>query len=108
MQKMSLTRIAEGYYRPRPYIDGSVTVVNSDGTLFSLSLSDGSVDELWDGLPGNGRYGWVVDNNQLFFLAGGETGNTGRLHRRDLESGETEALYSGPMPLVLRTNATGR
>jgi hypothetical protein len=68
--------------------------------LFSLSLSDGSVDELWDGLPGNGRYGWVVDYNQLFFLAGGETGNTGRLYRRDLESGETEVLYSGPMPLA--------
>jgi Tol biopolymer transport system component/DNA-binding winged helix-turn-helix (wHTH) protein len=98
----NVTRIADGYYRPRPYIDGGVTVVDSDGTLFSLSLSDGSVDELWDGLPGNGRYGWVVDRNhkQLFFLAGGETGNTGRLYRRDLTSGEIEVLYSGPMPLA--------
>ena len=57
---------------------------------------------MWDGLPGNGRYGWVVDNNhnQLFFLAGSETGNTGRLNRRNLATGEIELLYSGPMPLA--------
>jgi len=96
----NVSRIAEGYYRPRPYTDGRVTVVDSDGILYSLLLTDGSVDELWDGLPGNGRYGWVVVNGQLFFLAGGETGNTGRLNRRHLETGETELLYSGPMPLA--------
>jgi Tol biopolymer transport system component/DNA-binding winged helix-turn-helix (wHTH) protein len=98
--EQKVTRIAEGYYRPRPHTDGRVTVVDSDGTLFSLTLADGSADELWDGLPGNGRYGWVFDDNKLFFLAGGETGNTGRLYQRDFDSGEIEILYSGPMPLA--------
>jgi Tol biopolymer transport system component len=94
----NVVRVADGYYRPRPLGDNSVGVVDNAGTLFSLSLEDGSSGELWDGLPGNGRYGWVVDDNQLYFLAGGEPGNTGRLMRRDLDSGEIETLYDGPMP----------
>jgi len=96
----NVVRVADGYYRPRPSADNRVSVVDNAGTLFSLSLDDGSSGALWDGLPGNGRYGWVVDDNQLYFLAGGEPGNTGRLMRRDLESGAIETLYSGPMPVA--------
>ncbi len=98
--EQNVTRIAEGYYRPQPTADDGVIVVDIEGTLFSLSLVDGSGEALWDGLPGSGRYGWVVDDNQLFFLAGGETGNTGRLNRRDFETGDIEVLYAGPMPLA--------
>jgi hypothetical protein len=96
----TVERVADGYYRPRPSGDNRVSVVDSAGTLFSLSLDDGSSSELWDGLPGNGRYGWVVDDKRLYFLAGGEPGNAGRLMRRDLESGEIDTLYSGPMPVA--------
>ncbi len=104
----SVRRVADGYYRPRPTSDNTVSVVNSDGTLFSLSLDDGSSRELWDSLPGNGRYGWVVDDDQLYFLAGGEPGNTGRLMRRDLESGEIETLYNGPMPVADTSLSIGK
>ena len=104
----NVTRIAEGYYRPRPYTNRDVAVVDNEGNLFSLAVTDGSRKELWDGLPGNGRYGWVVDGNQLYFLTGGETGNAGRLNRRHLGSGDTEVLYSGPMPLADTNISIGR
>lgn len=103
-----VARVAGGYYRPRPSGDNRVSVVDNAGTLFSLSLDDGSSRELWDSLPGNGRYGWVVDDDQLYFLAGGEPGNTGRLMRRDLESGEIETLYSGPMPVADTSLSIGK
>lgn len=104
----NVTRIADGYYRPRPYTDRDVAVVDNEGNLFSLAVTDGSEKQLWDGLPGNGRYGWVVDGNQLYFLTGGETGNAGRLNRRHLGSGDTEVLYSGPMPLADTNISIGR
>lgn len=104
----NVTRIAKGYYRPRPYTNRDIAVVDNEGNLFSLAVADGSVKPLWDGLPGNGRYGWVVDGNQLLFLSGGETGNAGRLNRRHLGSGATEVLYSGPMPLADTNISIGR
>ena len=104
----NVTRIADGYYRPRPYTNRDVAVVDNEGNLYSLAVTDGSRKELWDGLPGNGRYGWVVDGNQLYFLTGGETGNAGRLNRRHLGSGDTEVLYSGAMPLADTNISIGR
>ena len=65
-----------------------------------MSLADGSTTEVWDGLPGNGRFGWEVDRDTLYLIAGGEPGNTGRLFKMDLNGGEPELLFTGPMPVA--------
>ena len=95
-----ISRIAEDFYRPNPSGKEDVYVVNDSGTLFRLSLADGSTTEVWDGLPGNGRFGWEVDGDTLYQIAGGEPGNTGRLLKMDLNGGEPELLFTGPMPVA--------
>jgi len=100
-------KIADGYYRPNPAGD-DVFVVDDGGTFFRMSSIDGSTTKVMDGLPGNGRYGWEVSNGFLYFLAGGDTGNTGRLLRADLAGGDPETLFTGPMPVADTTLSIGQ
>jgi Tol biopolymer transport system component/DNA-binding winged helix-turn-helix (wHTH) protein len=96
----AIKKVADGYYRPHPSGADDVYVVNDVGTLFRLSLADGSTTKILDGLPGRGRYGWEVENDTLYFLTGGETGNTGRLLKVDIGGGEPELLFVSPMPVA--------
>lgn len=95
-----VTRLVDGYYRPNPTKSGDVYVVNDAGTLFRLALTDGRTTKILDGMPANGRYGWEVANDELYFLAGGDTGNTGRLMKVSIGGGEPETLISSPMPVA--------
>jgi Tol biopolymer transport system component/DNA-binding winged helix-turn-helix (wHTH) protein len=95
-----VTRLVDGYYRPNPTESGDIYVVNDAGTFFRLSLADGRTTKILDGLPANGRYGWEVANDTLYFLAGGDSGNTGRLLKVDLAGGEPETLLTSPMPVA--------
>ena len=92
--------IADGFYRPNPSGEGNIYVVNDAGTLFRLSLADGSTIKIFDGLPGRGRFGWEIDNDTLYFLTGGESGNTGRLLKKDIAGGEPELLFVSRMPVA--------
>ncbi|MDH4073723.1 MAG: hypothetical protein OEV41_11545, partial [Gammaproteobacteria bacterium] len=92
-------KIADGYYRPAPAGLGNVYVVDDRGGFYNLSLADGSATKVLDGLPGRGRYGWEVDEGNLYFLARGEIDNTGRLMKVDLGGGEPETIYTGAMPV---------
>jgi Tol biopolymer transport system component/DNA-binding winged helix-turn-helix (wHTH) protein len=104
-----VSRIAESLYRPNPSGGDAVHAVDDAGTLFELSLADGSATEIWDGLPGNGRFGWEVDGDSLYFIAGGEPGNTGRLLRLQLDGGgEPELLFAAPMPIADVTLSIGQ
>jgi len=103
-----VSRIAESYYRPNPSGKNNAYVVDDAGTLFSLSLTDGSTTEVWNGLPGNGRFGWEVDRDTLYLIAGGEPGNTGRLFKMNLSAGEPELLFTGPMPVADVTISIGQ
>ena len=93
-------RIASGYFRPRPISPGQVAVVDSAGILYSLSLDSGTAVPIWDGLPGNGRLGWVVTENSLIYSAPAGPANHGRIIRRDRLLGEETVLYEGSMPLA--------
>lgn len=101
-------KIVAGYYRPNPARAGNVYVVNDTGAFFNLSLTDGTLTKILDGLPANGRYGWEVDEGVLYFLAGGETGTLGRLLSVDLGGGEPETLFTGSMPVADTTISVGR
>lgn len=103
-----VNKVADGYYRPNPSGTGHVYVVNDAGTLFRLSLADGSTTKILDGLPGRGRYGWKVDNDTLYFLTGGETGNTGRLLKVEIDGGEPELLFVNPMPVADTALSVGK
>jgi len=103
-----VTRLVDGYYRPNPTESGDIYVVNDAGTLFRLALGDGRTTKIMDGMPGNGRYGWEVENNTLIFLAGGDTGNTGMLLTVDIDGGQPEALFAGSMPVADVTLSIGR
>jgi Tol biopolymer transport system component/DNA-binding winged helix-turn-helix (wHTH) protein len=96
----NVDRVADGYYRPQPSTDDHFYAVNDAGILFSLTLGNGDASEVWDGLPGNGRYGWAVEDNFIYFFAGSESGNASRLIRRDRSGGAMELLYEGPMPIA--------
>ena len=93
-------RIANGYYRPNPTETGDVYVVDDDGTLYRLALADGSNTKILDGMPGDGRYGWEVADDELYFLAGGDTGNTGRLLKVAIDGGEPETIFESSMPVA--------
>jgi Tol biopolymer transport system component len=101
-------RIAADYYRPHPARAGNVYVVDDAGALYNMAVTDGSVTKILDGMPANGRYGWEVDEGSLYLLAGGETGNSGRLMRVDIDGGEPETLYTGAMPVADTTISVGR
>jgi len=104
----TIEKIADGYYRPNPSGKGDLYVVNDTGTLFRLSLADGSTTKVMDGMPGNGRYGWEVEGDTLYFLAGGDTGNTGMLLTVDIGGGQPEALFAGSMPVADVTISIGQ
>jgi Tol biopolymer transport system component/DNA-binding winged helix-turn-helix (wHTH) protein len=95
-----VTRLVDAYYRPNPTESGDVYVVDDAGTLFRLALADGTTTKILDGMPGDGRYGWEVADNTLYFLAGGDSGNTGQLMRVSIGGGEPETLLSSPMPVA--------
>lgn len=104
----TVTRIAEDLYRPNPTANGDVYVVDDGGTLFLLVLDDGSTLRILNGMPGNGRYGWEITEDSLYLLAGGDTGNTGRLMHVDISGGEPETIFSGPMPVADASISVGQ
>ena len=101
-------KIADGYYRPDPAGFGNAYVIDDTGAFFNLSLTDGSVTKILDGLPGNGRYGWEVNEGILYFLAGGATGTSAHLLAADLAGGQPETIYSGNMPVADTAISIGR
>lgn len=101
-------RVADNLFRPQPVDGEHVAVVDSAGVLYRLSLRDGSVQKIRGGIPGNGRYGWTLEGERLLFLAGGDSGNSGRLLELDIDSGQLTELYSGLMPLADTNISVGR
>ncbi|MDH4124445.1 MAG: winged helix-turn-helix domain-containing protein [Gammaproteobacteria bacterium] len=93
-------QLISDYYRPRPTADGRIYVIDKNGALFELNLHSRSVAKVWDGLPGNGRYGWAVAANVVYLLDSGEQGGASRMVRYDLGSGRSEVLFEGAMPLA--------
>jgi hypothetical protein len=78
------------------------------GHLHALDIADGQARPVFNGLPGKGRIGWAVAGKELLFVTGGDRGESGRLMRHDLASGEIQTLYQGHMPVVgvrLHTNS---
>jgi len=76
--------------------------------LFRLALADGSVEEIWDGMPGSGRVGWTLDNDRILFLNGGSASDTGRLLELDTVSGEIVEKYAGLLPMTDTNISIGR
>lgn len=93
-------KIADGYYRPQPISADTVAVVDSAGVLYEMSLESGTTAPVWDGLPGNGRFGWTLSGGSLVYSTAGNTANTGRIVRRSLASGAETVVFEGPMPLA--------
>lgn len=106
--RQDVRKVVEGYFRPQPLDDESVAVIDDAGALYRLTLADGSVEIIWDGLPGRGRNGWTLYNGRLYFLSGGNTSNTGQLLELDIASGELNKRYSGLMPLTDTNISIGR
>jgi Tol biopolymer transport system component/DNA-binding winged helix-turn-helix (wHTH) protein len=106
--EQATNRVADGYFRPQPLDDGFVAVVDETGVLYRLALSDGFVEEIWDAMPGNGRYGWVLDRERILFLSGGNNSNAGRLLELDTASGRIAEKYTGLMPLTDTNISIGR
>ena len=102
------SRLLGGFFRPRPAANGKIFVVNSDGTLFELDIDNLRTTEIWDGLPGNGRFGWAVEDGAVLLLTGSETGGDTRLIRFDLDANTRELLHAGSMPLADMNLAIGR
>jgi Tol biopolymer transport system component/DNA-binding winged helix-turn-helix (wHTH) protein len=98
--EQDVSRVASGYFRPQPLDDEFVAVVDRTGVLYRLALSAGSVEEIWDGMPGRGRNGWAIDEKRILFLSGGNTSNSGRLLELDTESGNLTEHFVGLMPLT--------
>ena len=92
--------IAEHFYRPQPIDGNSLAAVDSAGVLRRIDVATGRPEELWTGLPANGRFGWNLSGEDLIFMTGGDETNVGHVVRRNLESGEETILYSGAMPLA--------
>lgn len=101
-------KVIADYYRPRPASDGTIYVVDDPGMLFTLSIDNASVASIWNGLPGNGRYAWVTEDGMLYFVAGDEAGNASQLWQRDIESGATELIHEGLLPMADMTLSIGR
>jgi Tol biopolymer transport system component/DNA-binding winged helix-turn-helix (wHTH) protein len=93
-------RLAEGYYRPTPLSNDSIAAVDDSGMLYTISLSDGRAEPIWDGLPNEGRSGWAIDERHLVYNAPSTRADSTRVIRRDMSSGAEMVLYEGAMPLV--------
>ena len=93
-------KVLENHYRPKPSDDGNIYVVDDDGVLYELSIDNETVREVWDGLPGNGRLAWTVQDSSIYLLSGAEGGNLSRMFRRDIETGKIELLFEGRAPLA--------
>ena len=102
------TRVADGYFRPQPLDDDFVAVVDDSGVLFRLALADGSVEEIWDAMPGSGRVGWTLDDDRILFLNGGSASDTGRLLELNTASGEIVEKYAGLLPMTDTNISIGR
>ena len=85
-----------------------VAVVDGTGVLYRLALADGSIDKIWDGMPGRGRNGWTLDKERILFLSGGNTSNTGRLLELNAGTGQLTEHYVGLMPLTDTNISIGR
>ena len=96
----AIERLGDGYFRPTPIGDDLLAVADRSGKLYRLSLVDGSVEAVFNGLPNDGRSGWALDGQFLVYNAPAAEANAGRVIRRDLTSGEEAVLYEGPMPLA--------
>ena len=93
-------RIASGFYRPTPVDGNFAAVVDNAGILYRMSLQDGSVEPIWDGLPGSGRLGWVTHGQSIIYSAPAAASNSGRIIRRSLVDGDEAVTFEGPMPLA--------
>jgi Tol biopolymer transport system component/DNA-binding winged helix-turn-helix (wHTH) protein len=93
-------RIADAYFRPTPLDDETIAVVDSAGVLYRMNIATGSTDEIFGGLPSNGRYGWTIDAESLVYVTAGSAGNSGRILQRNLATGEEVELFEGSMPLA--------
>ncbi len=96
-----------GLFRPNPVDDNNIYAVNDAGVLHRYQIETNSSDPVWTGLPGNGRFGWAVSGNQLYYL-GGSGKTSARLMQRDLLSGEQILLYAGNLSLVDTTLHIGK
>jgi hypothetical protein len=97
---VGIERIANGYFRPTPVSNDVIAAVDRSGALYYLSLLDGSVETVLDGLPNDGRSGWAVNGQYLVYNAPAAETNAGRVVRRDMSSGAETILFEGPMPLA--------
>ena len=93
-------RIASEFYRPTPLDGDYAAVVDNAGILYRMSLQDGSVEAIWDGLPGSGRLGWVTHGQSIIYSAPAAASNSGRIIRRSLVDGDEAVTFEGPMPLA--------
>ena len=82
--------------------------MDKKGILYRLALADGTVEVIWDGMPGSGRVGWALDNDRILFLSGGDANNAGRLLELDTVSGRVAEKYAGLMPLTDTNISIGR
>jgi len=76
--------------------------------LYRMSLVDGSTDEIWDGLPGSGRFGWTLHDNAIYYSSPVVSNSSGRIIRRDLASGDETVIFQGRMPLADTTVSVNR
>jgi len=97
---VGIERIANGYFRPTPVSNDVIAAVDRSGALYYLSLLDGSVETVLDGLPNDGRSGWALNGQYLVYNAPAAETNAGRVVRRDMSSGAETILFEGPMPLA--------
>jgi len=93
-------RIASEFYRPTPLDGDYAAVVDNAGILYRMSLQDGSVEAIWDGLPGSGRLGWVTHGQSIIYSAPAAASNSGRIIHRSLMDGDEAVTFEGPMPLA--------
>ena len=92
--------IINDFFKPQAISDDSIVAVNNGGVLHRITLHDGSSQALWNGLPGKGRYGWLIDGDEIVYTTGGSGGESGRILRRNLETGQSILLYEGHMPVA--------
>ncbi len=107
-EEQAVSRIADGYFRPQPLDDEFAAVVDGTGVLYRLTLADGSLEEIWGGVPDSGRAGWALDNDRILFLNGGDASDAGRLLELNTVSGRVTEKYSGLMPLTDTNISIGR
>ena len=60
--------VARGFFRPVVLGADQLVVADAQGILYRMHISDGKPQMLWDGMPGVGRYGWTVHEEQLIYI----------------------------------------